>query len=731
MSSRQGHGRGAQVKLGEGHRETARGATGRSLLENLLAKRRYEARGLGADGDTADGSTWTGIEALDEVLTPGGRLDGYVPGEPQPGTGAIRGGAALAFGAGGTLTAVTAPTIGQMRGSSIVRTAAGGTLRALGQIAGSAEVGFAAGGTPRGLSALRGEAPVRFSAGGTMTGAGPMQGSASIVFQAGSGLYAGSALTFGAGGTLRGIGAMAGSAPIAFTASANPGAIARVAGSAAISFSASGTLSGIGDVVLTERSIVGRNGEAITLRDGHTIELRSENAEDLVGRDGQQIALRDGSIVQLRSIVGDEITDRDGQAIALRDGQTIALRVVPDAVEEPPPPPPPTDPEEPVVFPTTPYLLFEPTNAAAIVERQDGRTIHLRLVRPLYELTHYGRLSPRNTTATPENIYMSGGRPAEVFAFDAGHLAIAPRELTSEYDGKYEFIIYRNMTDGSFIEVNVVCTVAVDATVVDPQPTPTPSPRVVFEPFDYGRGTGMMVQTWRHDRFVYRPEGTVLLDGSDRILMPDGTYDIPGTSMMTRVAPNYERRGDFGFGYGLFEFRARFIGDGTGDRSGPAIILWPSDDVWPGQEWDLGEIMADGTFYHARHWKDPATGEDRNDIWAPKDQPAKFPGFNHRDWHVHALKHEPGRVTFLIDGTVLFTATQNLEPDFANGGVNHTMGLQNGSSQTGLECDWARWTPLALLPGGGGAGGGGNPEDAALTFIGDPVTILSSPVLMR
>ena len=71
---------------------------------------------------------------------------------------------------------------------------------------------------------------------------------------------------------------------------------------------------------------------------------------------------------------------------------------------------------------------------------------------------------------------------------------------------------------------------------------------------------------------------------------------------------------------------------------------------------------------------------------------------DHRDWHVYGCLHAPGRVVFYIDGNVLFEATNDHVPDFVNGGVNHTAGLQNGSSTTGLECDWFRWTPLALLP---------------------------------
>ena len=407
------------------------------------------------------------------------------------------------------------------------------------------------------------------------------------------------------------------------------------------------------------------------------------------------IMLRDGSTLMQRPFIAvpgpDAITDRASVAIGLRDGGTLEMRRVPDPVVIVPPPV--------VVFPPGPYLKAVPIDAGMIVLAQNGETIHLRMVRPVWPATSLVNIIPQNTTAYAENFYFSW--QYGIFGAHNGQL-IVERELTPADDGSYAFQLFRNMSNNTTLVVEMIVTISDTADEVNPQPKPLPvGPQIFFEPFTPGRGTGALIKTWWWQRLVTTAQGTLLLDGSDKILQPDGSFDIPGCSAMTMVSPNGINSADYGFGNGLFEFRAKFYGDNIGERSGPAIILWPADDVWPGTEIDLGELMGDGTFYMAIHWKEndgSALGQDRALIFAAVDNPIIGPGFNHRDWHTYAARLATDRIILYIDGLVLASNTSNPAPDFAHGGVNHTVGLQNGSSTTKLECDWIRWTPESLLP---------------------------------
>jgi hypothetical protein len=71
-------GRGAQVLLHDVARQTARGATGNRLIDNIRAKQALEDSGVVATGNRADGSTSTGTAAQDFVLSLNGSVDGLV-----------------------------------------------------------------------------------------------------------------------------------------------------------------------------------------------------------------------------------------------------------------------------------------------------------------------------------------------------------------------------------------------------------------------------------------------------------------------------------------------------------------------------------------------------------------------------------------------------------------------------------------------------------------------------
>lgn len=136
-----------------------------------------------------------------------------------------------------------------------------------------------------------------------------------------------------------------------------------------------------------------------------------------------------------------------------------------------------------------------------------------------------------------------------------------------------------------------------------------------------------------------------------------------------------------GHGYGTFEMVARM----AGDKPGPALVLWPADDQWPGQEFDLGEIL-DGRPYLTTHWN-----EDGHDAYNSHFAD----GVDESQWHTYAVRWEPGKLTYTVDGAVVGTDTEHVPADFAHGGKNDVFGGMNRpGDDTSLTLGEVRWTPL-------------------------------------
>ncbi len=192
----------------------------------------------------------------------------------------------------------------------------------------------------------------------------------------------------------------------------------------------------------------------------------------------------------------------------------------------------------------------------------------------------------------------------------------------------------------------------------------------VFEGFD--DGFGLLGHSWHSNDGVkaYVQNGFAKIDGTSK---GAGLMQFPGG------------RNDC-FGNGLFEIRSRLKGATVGDNSGPANVLWPSDDVWPGSEVDIGEIDSNGRVYMATHWK----GDDGRDRYRLFYTPE---GFDQYQLHTYAAYLQTDKITYMVDGNVIGVDTDHPAPDAAHGGVNHCIGIMNRSSQTGIEADWVRWTP--------------------------------------
>jgi hypothetical protein len=214
--------------------------------------------------------------------------------------------------------------------------------------------------------------------------------------------------------------------------------------------------------------------------------------------------------------------------------------------------------------------------------------------------------------------------------------------------------------------------------VTPPPPTGTTAPPIFFE--DFLGGPGQVSHVWGNTPAVSYTATTVKIAGCP----PNN-----GAGVMT-----FAGGASTNFGNGLFEIRARFTSTtgNIGSGSGPALVLWPASDQWPGPEVDIGEINGSGQLYMATHWKNSGGGDSASYYTAAN-------GFDWTAYHTYAAFLQNTKITYYIDGVTIGTETVHPAPDFANGGENHCLGVMNRSPETTLECDWVRWTPEATVLG--------------------------------
>ncbi|WP_149536714.1 family 16 glycosylhydrolase [Siccirubricoccus phaeus] len=137
-----------------------------------------------------------------------------------------------------------------------------------------------------------------------------------------------------------------------------------------------------------------------------------------------------------------------------------------------------------------------------------------------------------------------------------------------------------------------------------------------------------------------------------------------------------------GQGYGTYKIVAKLNG---ADEPGPAGLLWPGDDKWPGPEMDLVEFI-DGRPYGTIHHK----GSNGKDVWRSK----YYNGVNEDLVHTYELKWEPGKATFYVDGKNWGSYTTNIAEDYANGGVNMTFSIMNSNKDTSITVYEVSYKPL-------------------------------------
>ncbi|MDN3567044.1 family 16 glycosylhydrolase [Paeniroseomonas aquatica] len=184
--------------------------------------------------------------------------------------------------------------------------------------------------------------------------------------------------------------------------------------------------------------------------------------------------------------------------------------------------------------------------------------------------------------------------------------------------------------------------------------------RPLHESFD--NGIGVFTDNWNVDASV------------------PGQVTLRGTSGLMQQAVSTSS----GQGYGTYTINAKF----EGTMPGPAIILWPGDNHWPGQEINLAEVTNDGTgrIYGALHWDD-------NGDHAVTDI---YEGVLTGVFHEFKLIWEPNHLTYLVDGVKQAEFTQYVPIDYDHGGMNNVIGWLNTSYETSMTVTDVDYVPLGV-----------------------------------
>lgn len=367
--------------------------------------------------------------------------------------------------------------------------------------------------------------------------------------------------------------------------------------------------------------------------------------------------------------------------------------VAPDAPGNEEPPPVQTE------WPASPHLRLLSAHGHSTVQGQDGRLANVRLTTPSYPYSQLFTVSIHNTGATPsKQLYWQnqyGGLFQTWGGSTFGALGIT-REVTSRDWGTYPNRIYAELTNGTVITLDVTVSIADTATgPVLPSVEPTyPVEGGFLEEFQPNTGAGALWLTFGEPQNA--GNGVLVLDGARTAMMPPHPQGLN--------TPQH------GLGEGLFEFKARFFG-GRGDGTGPALVLWPANDQWPsidetrigeidiGEFWQTRNSLGFWEMYFAVHWMN-AAGQNEDDLWNVVPEGAATQTHDPETWNIYGCDARSGYVDFYINGRRVAHYTTRGAPDWARGGVNRCMGVMNASSNTRVECDWARWTAADRITAG-------------------------------
>jgi beta-glucanase (GH16 family) len=135
---------------------------------------------------------------------------------------------------------------------------------------------------------------------------------------------------------------------------------------------------------------------------------------------------------------------------------------------------------------------------------------------------------------------------------------------------------------------------------------------------------------------------------------------IPG-QITLRGNSGAMQKGD-GNGYGRYEITAKM----SADVQGPAALLWPANDEWPGAEYDIVEVI-DGRPYGTVHWNNNGKDAYKSSYWNHIDETKV---------HTYAIEWHGNRIDYFVDDRHVGTI-KHAGPDAAHGGINELMGFMN------------------------------------------------------
>jgi beta-glucanase (GH16 family) len=200
-----------------------------------------------------------------------------------------------------------------------------------------------------------------------------------------------------------------------------------------------------------------------------------------------------------------------------------------------------------------------------------------------------------------------------------------------------------------------------------------------------------------------------------------------GAAVITSSAANGWQKSGFmitpagasaGTGYGLYSITMALSDHGAVEGPGGYACLWPASNNWPGPELDLvekGDASSGSNGYSTIHW----AGADGSNQYTARD----LGNIDVTQKHTYAMDWEPGRITLYVDGQQIYTTTDNVPKDYADGGQNEAFGageepawaaaLQGGNSQNQVQVydiSYAAYTPTTSSPTPGGNPSGGTPS---------------------
>jgi hypothetical protein len=154
-----------------------------------------------------------------------------------------------------------------------------------------------------------------------------------------------------------------------------------------------------------------------------------------------------------------------------------------------------------------------------------------------------------------------------------------------------------------------------------------------------------------------------------------------------------------GHGYGTYSITASM----SGHAEGPAALLWPGNDKWPGPEYDLAEFIG-GRPYGTMHFNG-----NGSDVYGS----VYYNGVDESKVHTYTLDWQPGSLTFSVDGHVYGGFSDNVGRDYDHGGINEVFSIMNRGNGTSITV-----YDISYSPSGGGGGGGGGAVQAEVTATG-------------